>query len=327
MKKMVSLVLMVVMALCMLQVVSMANPVTLANASMTYVGPNGTGYEYNVVVNATATGTDEISILMFGTLNNRAFVTGDTVNLAVGELEAQPYYVYYVDQATAENNEASFDFNVVLPASASDTRYYIWAGSTTMDLGQMDKADFAASGVAFAVASVEADQETSTFEPGAQLQFNIALNDVFGDDATEDANADVDVLYSSDNGTTWNNLVGGYSNGAFTGTAPAAGSYKMKARVTRVKADETVEYADSALIDVTIAAPGPVASGIKGDADNDSYITTYDAVVVLTVAAGGSASLIPFTAQADVAAPAGVDGADAVAILKHAARINFISQD
>ena len=314
---MVSLVLMVVMALCMLQAVSMAAPVTVANASMTYVGPNGAGYEYSVVVNVTATGTDEVSILMFGEGDNSAFVTGDTVNLAVGEAAAADYYVYYVDQAMAANGAARFSFNVVLPDVAESTDYYIWAGSTTMDLGTMDTDDFAAYGVAFKVASFTASSNTVT--EGSTLTFSIALKDVFGSDAA----TGVDVLYSSNGGETYTSLNGTYLNGTYTATAPAAGTYTMIARVTRAAG----VYADSSPVTITVTSAGPVASGIKGDADNNSSINTYDAVVVLTVAAGGSASLIPFTAQADVAAPAGVDGADAVAILQHAARISFISQE
>lgn len=321
MKKMVSLVFMVVMALCMVQAVSFAAAVSFTgNATMTYVGTNSTGYEYSVVVNVNATGTDEVSILMFGNASNSAFVTGDTLSFDLdSDGTPETYYVYYVDQGTAASGEKQFSFNVVLPDVAESADYYIWAGSTTMDRGQLTKANMTASGVAFKVASAAA--VSSTVEPSAQLQFNIALKDVFGDAAS----TGVDVLYSSDNGATYTNSLGGtYANGVYTATAPAvAGTYSMVARVTRASG----VFADSAPIEITVAAAGPVATGIKGDANNDGSITTYDAVVVLTYAAAPSDSLIPFTAQADVAAPEGVGGTDAVAILQHAARISFISQN
>jgi len=308
---MVSLVLMVVMALCMLQAVSMAAPVTLANATMAYVGTNGAGYEYNVSVTVTATGSDEVSILMFGKGNNSAFVTGDTVNLAVGEAAADDYYVYYVDQAQASSGTATFNFHVVLPDVATSTAYYIWAGSTTMDLGQMDKTQFAAHGVAFKVTNVTAS--SNTVVEGSALSFDITLKDVFGDAAA----SGVDVLYSSDNGTTYTSLAGNYENGTYTATAPAAGNYTMIARVTRAAG----VYADSTPVAITVTAAEP--DHALGDVDGDTYITTFDAVKALQEATVADTLSAKAKAAADVNGDKAVTSSDAVAILRHAARIEF----
>ena len=304
MKKMVSLVLLVVMALCMMQAVSFAAAVDVANATMTYVGANGAGYEYSVTVNATATGTDEVSILMFGTLNNSAFVTGDTVNLAVGDAAAQDYYVYYVDQTTAAAGEAAFSFNVVLPESAANTQYYIWAGSTSLEAGKLDKTDLAAYGKAFAIDSVVADKVSIT--EGQSVAFTIATKDVFGDAGD---NTQVDVVYKDSN-NNYVALEGAYSNGAYVASFATAGTYNVYGRLTR-KQGEVVYSTTPVVVTVTAAV---TATGIKGDADNDGYITTMDAVKVLKVEANDGE--YPFPAQADTA----------VNILKHVARITFITQ-
>lgn len=310
MKKMVSLVLLVVMALCMMQAVSFAATVGVANATMTYVGvastDNGTGYEYSVTVNATATGTDEVSILMFGTPNNSAFVTGDTVNLAVGDAAAQDYYVYYVDQTTAAAGEATFSFNVVLPESAANTQYYIWAGSTSLEAGKLDKTNLAAYGKAFAIDSVVADKVSIT--EGDSVAFTIATKDVFGDVASD--NTQVDVVYKDSN-NNYVALEGAYSNGAYVASFATAGTYNVYGRLTRKQGD--VVYSTNPVV-VTVAA-AVTATGIKGDADNDGYITTMDAVKVLKVEANDGDEY-PFPAQADTA----------VNILKHVARITFIAQ-
>lgn len=309
---MVSLVLLVVMALCMMQTVSFAAAVGVANAEMTYVratvgATGGTGYEYSVKVNATATGTDEVSILMFGEENNSAFVTGDTLSLDLDNDEKpETYYVYYVDQAPAKDGAAAFSFNVVLPDVATSTDYYIWAGSTTMDRGQLTKSDMRASGVAFKVSSANLD--TVSVVENSPIAFSIALQDVFGDTAT----TGVDVLYTTDN-TNYTSLNGSYDNGVYTATAPAAGTYNMIARVTR--ADGV--YADSTSIAVVVGSAGPNATGILGDADNDGLITTMDAVKVLKVEAKEGAYLFPEQVPATDAA---------VTILKHVARITFIEK-
>lgn len=311
MKKMVSLVLLVVMALCMMQAVSFAATVGVANATMTYVGvastDNGTGYEYSVTVNATATGTDEVSILMFGTPNNSAFVTGDTVNLAVGDAAAKDYYVYYVDQTTAAAGEATFSFNVVLPESAANTQYYIWAGSTSLEAGKLDKTNLAAYGKAFAIDSVVADKVSIT--EGDSVAFTIATKDVFGDVASD--NTQVDVVYKDSN-NNYVALEGAYSNGAYVASFAKAGKYNVYGRLTRKQGKEgDVVYSTNPVV-VTVAA-AVTATGIKGDADNDGYITTMDAVKVLKVEANDGE--YPFPAQADTA----------VNILKHVARIQFIA--
>ena len=310
MKKMVSLVLLVVMALCMMQAVSFAAAVGVAKAEMTYVGATvgatGTGYEYSVTVNATATGTDEVSILMFGTPNNSAFVTGDTVNLAVGDAAAQDYYVYYVDQTTAAAGEATFSFNVVLPESAANTQYYIWAGSTSLEAGKLDKTDLAAYGKAFAIDSVAADKVSIT--EGESVAFTIATKDVFGDAGD---NTQVDVVYK-DNNNNYVKLDGDYSNGAYVASFAKAGTYNVYGRLTRKQGD--VVYSTTP-VEVTVAAAAK-PSGILGDADNDGYITTMDAVKVLKVEAKDAE--YPFPAQ--------VPATDAaVTILKHVARIEFIA--
>lgn len=309
-KKMVSLVLLVVMALCMMQAVSFAATVGVANATMTYVGvastDNGTGYEYSVTVNATATGTDEVSILMFGTPNNSAFVTGDTVNLAVGDAAAQDYYVYYVDQTTAAAGEAAFSFNVVLPESAANTQYYIWAGSTSLEAGKLDKTDLAAYGKAFAIDSVVADKVSIT--EGESVAFTIATKDVFGDAGD---NTQVDVVYKDSN-NNYVALEGAYSNGAYVASFATAGTYNVYGRLTR-KQGEVVYSTTPVVVTVNAAV---TATGIKGDADNDGYITTMDAVKVLKVEANNGE--YPFPAQ--------VPATDAaVSILKHVARIEFIA--
>jgi hypothetical protein len=308
---MVSLVLLVVMALCMMQAVSFAATVGVANATMTYVGvastDNGTGYEYSVTVNATATGTDEVSILMFGTPNNSAFVTGDTVNLAVGDAAAKDYYVYYVDQTTAAAGEATFSFNVVLPESAANTQYYIWAGSTSLEAGKLDKTNLAAYGKAFAIDSVVADKVSIT--EGDSVAFTIATKDVFGDVASD--NTQVDVVYKDSN-NNYVALEGAYSNGAYVASFAKAGKYNVYGRLTRKQGKEgDVVYSTNPVV-VTVAA-AVTATGIKGDADNDGYITTMDAVKVLKVEANDGE--YPFPAQADTA----------VNILKHVARIQFIA--
>lgn len=308
MKKMVSLVLLVVMALCMMQAVSFAAAVDVTNATMTYVGTNGAGYEYSVTVNATATGTDEVSILMFGTPNNSAFVTGDTVNLAVGDAAAQDYYVYYVDQTTAAAGEAAFSFNVVLPESAANTQYYIWAGSTSLEAGKLDKTNLAAYGKAFAIDSVAADNVSIT--EGQSVAFTIATKDVFGDVASD--NTQVDVVYK-DNNNNYVALEGTYNNdGAYVASFATAGTYNVYGRLTR-KQGEVVYSTTPVVVTVNAAV---TASGINGDADNDGYITTMDAVKVLKVEANDGE--YPFPAQ--------VPATDAaVTILKHVARIEFIA--
>ncbi len=305
MKKMVSLVLLVVMALCMMQAVSFAAAVDVENATMTYVGANGAGYEYSVTVNATATGTDEVSILMFGTPNNSAFVTGDTVNLAVGDAAAQDYYVYYVDQTTAAAGEAAFSFNVVLPESAANTQYYIWAGSTSLEAGKLDKTDLAAYGKAFAIDSVAADKVSIT--EGESVAFTIATKDVFGDAGD---NTQVDVVYKDSN-NNYVALEGAYSNGAYVASFATAGTYNVYGRLTRKQGD--VVYSTNPVVVTVAVAAAVTATGIKGDADNDGYITTMDAVKVLKVDANDGE--YPFPAQADTA----------VNILKHVARIQFIA--
>lgn len=308
MKKMVSLVLLVVMALCMMQAVSFAAAVNVANATMTYVGANGTGYEYSVTVNATATGTDEVSILMFGTPNNSAFVTGDTVNLAVGDNAAQDYYVYYVDQTTAAAGQAAFSFNVVLPESAANTQYYIWAGSTSLEAGKLDKTDLAAYGKAFAIDSVVADKVSIT--EGESVAFTIATKDVFGDAGD---NTQVDVVYKDSN-NNYVALEGAYSNGAYVASFATAGTYNVYGRLTRKKGE--VVYSTNP-VEVTVAAAAK-PSGILGDADNDTFITTMDAVKVLKVEAKDGGDTYPFPEQ--------VPATDAaVTILKHVARIEFIA--
>ena len=308
MKKMVSLVLLVVMALCVMQVVSFADgTVTVGNASMTYVGANGTGYEYKVVVNVTASGTDQVSILMFGNENNNAFVTGDTLSFDLdSDGTSETYYVYYVDQAPAADGVAAFSFNVVLPDVAASRDYYIWAGSTTMERGQLTKSGMSESGEAFKISS--ATLVTETVVENSQISFSIELKDVFGDTSAKD----VDVLCKTDS-TNYTSLNGSYSNGVYTAIAPAAGTYTMIARATRTDGANV----DSAPIQVVVGQAGPDASNILGDADNDGYITTMDAVKVLKVEAGDGAYLFPNQVP---------DTNAAVTILKHVARIAFIAQ-
>ena len=310
MKKMVSLVLLVVMALCMMQAVSFAAAVGVANAEMTYVGTNGAGYEYSVEVNATATGTDEVSILMFGEENNSAFVTGDTLSLDLDNDEKpETYYVYYVDQAPAKDGAAAFSFNVVLPDVATSTDYYIWAGSTTMDRGQLTKSGMRAYGKAFAIDSVAADKVSIT--EGESVAFTIATKDVFGDAGD---NTQVDVVYK-DNNNNYVKLDGDYSNGAYVASFAKAGKYNVYGRLTRKQGD--VVYSTNP-VEVTVAAAAK-PSGILGDADNDTFITTMDAVKVLKVEAKDGGDTYPFPEQVPATNAA-------VTILRHVARITFITQ-